>query len=268
VEPTPRTPAATYDRTIAASVARIWENVLDWEHLPWLHRTSFGAVRLLDESPAGWRGWVTTRTRPPFESLVDVRLDRPALRYLTRTVEGEGAGTEIWTTLEPADGRATRIRVAFAFPDLDPDRATVIGSGYVDLYRRLWDEDEAMMVRRQALLDEGVGRLPSALPAGDDVPLGAIGSLRTRLPLTLRVRGRELRLIELDGEIHAYPTVCPHLGGPLGDAAVEDGRVTCPWHGYRYDLRSGDCVSGAALRLGSLPRVRLDEERGEAALVW
>ena len=116
VELDPSTPAAIYDRIVTASVARIWENVLDWEHVPWLHRTSFGAVRLLDESPAGWRGWITTRSRRPLESLVDVRLDRPTLRYLTRTVEGDGAGTEIWTTLEPAGARATSIHVEFAFP--------------------------------------------------------------------------------------------------------------------------------------------------------
>jgi len=268
VEPDPRTPAAIYDRTVTASVARIWENVLDWEHLPWLHRTSFGAVRLLDESPAGWRGWITTRSRRPLESLVDVCLDRPALRYLTRTVEGEGAGTEIWTTLEPAGARATSIHVEFAFPGLDPEQAEAIGRAYVHLYTRLWDEDEAMMVRRQALLDEGAGRPPAGGPGGEAISLGSIADLKTRLPLVLRAGGRELRLIEIDGEIYAHPTVCPHLGGPLVEAAIADGCVICPWHGYRYEVRSGRCVSGPPLHLGRVPRVRIDLERGEAALVW
>jgi len=31
----------TYQRTIHASLERIWENVCDWEHLPWLYRSSF-----------------------------------------------------------------------------------------------------------------------------------------------------------------------------------------------------------------------------------
>ena len=38
---------ATYRRTIHASLERIWENVLDWEHLPWLHRSAFAAAELV-----------------------------------------------------------------------------------------------------------------------------------------------------------------------------------------------------------------------------
>jgi len=205
------TRVAVYERTIAASLARIWENVLDWEHLPWLHRSSFGGVRLLDESPAGWRAWITTRPRAD-ESLVAVEIDRPARRYVTRTTDGTGAGSAIWTTLEPQGARATRIRVEFEVPLADPSLADGIGAGYVRLYTRLWDEDEAMMIRRQRLLD------------GESV-----GSLRS---------------FEVGGEIVTYPTICPHLGGPLEDAVVEDGCVVCPWHGYRYDVASGSETSG------------------------
>jgi hypothetical protein len=139
--------AAVYERPIAASVTRIWENVLDWEHLPWLHRTSFAAVRLLEQSAGGWRAWLATRARRPQESLVEVRLDRPALRYVTRTLEGDGAGTEIWTRLEPSAERSTRIHVRFEIPESDPTRLEAIGASYRGLYARLWDEDEAMMRR-------------------------------------------------------------------------------------------------------------------------
>jgi nitrite reductase/ring-hydroxylating ferredoxin subunit len=38
--------------------------------------------------------------------------------------------------------------------------------------------------------------------------------------------------------------VCPHFGGPLDDAPVDDrGIVTCPWHGYRFDVRTGRRVT-------------------------
>ena len=42
------TSVAVYERTIRASLERVWENVLDWEHLPWLHRRTFGHIRLLE----------------------------------------------------------------------------------------------------------------------------------------------------------------------------------------------------------------------------
>jgi len=262
------TRVAVYERSIRASVARIWENVLDWEHLPWLHRASFSDVRMLDASQAGWRAWVASRSRVSSESLVDVRLDRGALRYVARTLDGEAAGTEISTRLEPESERSTRIVVEFDVPVIPLELAAKVGDAYLRLYSRLWDEDEAMMMSRQTLLDKRGGPAPREPCADTKVPLGSAAELRRRLPLVLRAGGLELRLVELDGEIHVHPTVCPHRGGPLDEAALDDGCVTCPWHGYRYDLRSGRCVSGPRLRLARSPRVALDPVTGDAALHW
>ncbi|WP_188763939.1 hypothetical protein [Sandarakinorhabdus glacialis] len=47
--------AGTYWRRVGASLERIWENVLDWEHLPVLHAGSFAAVELIDAGAGGWR---------------------------------------------------------------------------------------------------------------------------------------------------------------------------------------------------------------------
>lgn len=38
---------------------------------------------------------------------------------------------------------------------------------------------------------------------------------------------------------HALDGVCPHAGGPLGDGTVDGGQLTCPWHGWSYDLVTG-----------------------------
>ena len=46
---------ATYERRVAADGMRVWENVLDWEHLPWLHRESFASIELREAGPWGWR---------------------------------------------------------------------------------------------------------------------------------------------------------------------------------------------------------------------
>ena len=145
---------ATYRRTIGASLARIWENVLDWEHLPWLHSRSFLGIRLLEQSPEAWRARVTLPPADaPREVGIEVRLDRPNLRYWSRTLEGQGAGTEVLTCLEPLDERTTGITVEFWVPGIKPAQAEAVGTVYLRLYTRLWDEDERMMRRRQALLD-------------------------------------------------------------------------------------------------------------------
>jgi hypothetical protein len=153
---------ATYRRTIHASLERIWENVLDWEHLPWLHRRSFLGIHLLEQTPTGWRARVKLPPAgTPREVVIEVQLDQPHLRYWSRAMEGQGAGSEILTCLHPVTERTTDIVVEFRVPQVSPAQAQALGAAYLRLYARLWDEDERMMIRRQALLD---ARLISKTP--------------------------------------------------------------------------------------------------------
>ena len=77
--------------------------------------------------------------------------------------------------------------------------------------------------------------------------------------------GRSWRLVEQDGVLHAHATVCPHSLGPLEEAALEDGCVVCPWHGYRFRLADGRCTE-ARLRLPQAPALRVDPETSEVRL--
>jgi nitrite reductase/ring-hydroxylating ferredoxin subunit len=43
------------------------------------------------------------------------------------------------------------------------------------------------------------------------------------------------------GRIHATSPLCPHEDGPLGDGWIEGGAVVCPWHGFDFDLATGEC---------------------------
>lgn len=145
---------ATYRRAIHASLDRIWENVRDWEHLPWLHRSSFSSIHLLDQTPDSWRARITMPpANAPREAVIEVQLDQPHLRYWSRTLEGQGAGGEILTCLRPLDERTTDIVVEFRVPGVSAKQAEAVGAAYLRLYARLWDEDERMMRRRQELID-------------------------------------------------------------------------------------------------------------------
>jgi uncharacterized membrane protein len=145
---------ATYRRTIHASVERIWENVRDWEHLPWLHRSSFTSVTLLEQTPTSWRARITMPpAAAPRAAVIGVEMDTPHLRYWSRTLEGQGAGGEILTRLTPVDERNTDIIVEFRAPGVSGKQADALGAAYLRLYQRLWDEDERMMMRRQELID-------------------------------------------------------------------------------------------------------------------
>lgn len=147
---------ATYRRTIHASLERIWENVLDWEHLPWLHRKSFAAIQLLGQTPKGWHARVTlVPAEKKREAVIAIETDVANLRYWSRTVEGQGTGNGVLTCLSPVNQRATDIVVEFYAPPLPSDKAQALGDVYLRLYEQLWDEDERMMQRRQMLLDRG-----------------------------------------------------------------------------------------------------------------
>ncbi len=67
-----------------------------------------------------------------------------------------------------------------------------------------------------------------------DVPAG--GSLSVTAP-----DGREIALFNVGGEICAMDNTCPHAGGPLGEGSLEGSVVTCPWHGWSFDVKTGEC---------------------------
>jgi nitrite reductase/ring-hydroxylating ferredoxin subunit len=253
---------ARYERRIRAGMARVWENVRDWEHLPWLHRTSFSRIALEEEGDFGWRARIGLRSGR--EIRLELVIEGP--RYVSRTLEGDGAGSEIWTTLAPAGEDATDIEVEFRVPGVSDAAAPKLGHAWTQLYTRLWDEDEAMMQRRSALLARGAAlRSP---PPRDAAPLdlGPADAVRARAPFVVEYAGRPFRVVLLGGELVAHTTLCPHWLGPLEDAPVEAGAVTCPWHGYRFEIGSGrGCGDAARLRLLPAPRVAVGAD-GRARL--
>ena len=63
------------------------------------------------------------------------------------------------------------------------------------------------------------------------------------------VAGRELAVFLVDGEVRVYDGLCPHLQGPLGEGYIEDGCLECPWHAWRFDLRTGTGIVNKSLKL-------------------
>jgi nitrite reductase/ring-hydroxylating ferredoxin subunit len=57
------------------------------------------------------------------------------------------------------------------------------------------------------------------------------------------VDGRSLAVFNVDGKFHCIENTCCHKGGPLGEGDLDGTTVTCPWHGWRYDVTTGRCLS-------------------------
>ena len=56
------------------------------------------------------------------------------------------------------------------------------------------------------------------------------------------VNRRHIALFRLDDGFFAIDNLCLHQAGPLCEGDIEGGVVTCPWHGWSYEIRSGTLV--------------------------
>jgi nitrite reductase/ring-hydroxylating ferredoxin subunit len=70
----------------------------------------------------------------------------------------------------------------------------------------------------------------------------------------VEVEGKEVLLVNGGGTIYACENECPHQGSPMSGGMVKDATtLTCPRHGYRFDLRTGACMDYPEYTLGVYP---------------
>jgi nitrite reductase (NADH) small subunit len=60
-------------------------------------------------------------------------------------------------------------------------------------------------------------------------------------------------IANVNGEFSAMDNVCLHVGGPLGQGTIENGKVVCPWHGWQYDPKTGATTHNANLKVAVYP---------------
>ena len=56
------------------------------------------------------------------------------------------------------------------------------------------------------------------------------------------VNGRHVAVFRLGDDFYAIDNLCLHKAGPLCDGDVDNDVVTCPWHGWSYEIRTGILV--------------------------
>ena len=55
--------------------------------------------------------------------------------------------------------------------------------------------------------------------------------------------GNELAVYNVGGEFYATENFCPHRGAPLADGVLCGHIVECGWHGWQFDVRTGECLT-------------------------
>jgi nitrite reductase (NADH) small subunit len=66
---------------------------------------------------------------------------------------------------------------------------------------------------------------------------------------TVQVAGKNIALFNVDGSFYAVDDTCLHRGGPLGEGELTGHLVTCPWHGWKYDVRTGISITNPAAKV-------------------
>ena len=85
------------------------------------------------------------------------------------------------------------------------------------------------------------------------VTVGALDGLPPGATRAVEANGWRIAVFNLDGEFVAVDGRCLHRGGPLEDGYVANGIVMCPWHWWRYDLRTGCRLDDPSVHLARYP---------------
>ena len=80
------------------------------------------------------------------------------------------------------------------------------------------------------------------------IDIGELGRFSIGSSTELVVEGRIIAVFNVDGILYAMDGVCPHQGGPVGKGQLDGCIVTCPWHGWQFDVRDGQSQLSPGVR--------------------
>jgi nitrite reductase (NADH) small subunit len=81
--------------------------------------------------------------------------------------------------------------------------------------------------------------------AAADLPPGTIKDFH--------IGGKEVALANVNGTFHAISNVCLHRGGPLGQGLLENHVINCPWHGWQFDVTTGQAIQNLTVGVACYP---------------
>jgi NAD(P)H-dependent nitrite reductase small subunit len=97
------------------------------------------------------------------------------------------------------------------------------------------------------------------MASGSFAPVGKVDDFTPGRGKMVHVNGRHVALFRLGDEFFALDNMCLHRGGPLCDGDIENDVVTCPWHFWSYEIRTGTMVQDPRVGV-SKHEVRIDGE--------
>lgn len=80
----------------------------------------------------------------------------------------------------------------------------------------------------------------------DFIKVAQLDELDEGTLLAIEVEGEPVCLAKVEGTVCAFTDNCTHISGPLSDGELEGEVLTCPWHGARFNVRTGQVLRGPA----------------------
>ena len=72
--------------------------------------------------------------------------------------------------------------------------------------------------------------------------MGSLSDLKEGRALEKRVMARRVAVFNHEGRLYGLEADCKHMRASLASGKVEDGFITCKWHGWKYNLETGECL--------------------------
>lgn len=82
--------------------------------------------------------------------------------------------------------------------------------------------------------------LESEKGAGNLTTVAKVDDIKPGEGRVVMVNEKEYAIFNVNGKFYAIENLCRHEGGPLGDGNLDDTVVTCPLHGWDYDVTNGE----------------------------
>ena len=93
------------------------------------------------------------------------------------------------------------------------------------------------------------------------IPVCSLDELPQGSSKAIRINSEAIALFRLDdNSVFAVENFCPHIGAPLDNGIVEDCSITCLWHGWSFDLKTGASTNCPGVKIKTYA-VKIEEEQ-------
>lgn len=82
--------------------------------------------------------------------------------------------------------------------------------------------------------------------SGDFVRVAETKDIQPSTMKAVDLASERVCIVNVEGNYYAIGNVCTHVGGPLNEGTLEGYEVECPWHGSKFDVRTGEAIKPPA----------------------